>query len=151
MLATPAKFHPIRTYENIVIVEAEANIDKISSISNHIIKELEKSKLKPTGVFAFSFKESKDETLKIEYYFEVKDGAISNKTRYTSYLQFCDFISCYIYQDFSVSIEIGMKKILRQALELGMQLVSFPYIIGDIKHPERLELLMMFNVYKLIK
>lgn len=151
MLATPAKFHPIRTYENIVIFEAEANIDKISSISNHIVKELEKSKLKPTGVFAFSFKESKDETLKIEYYFEVKDGAISNKTRYTSYLQFCDFISCYIYQDFSISIEIGMKKILRQALELGMEIVSFPYIIGDIKYPERLELLMMFNVYKLIK
>lgn len=151
MLATPAKFHPIRTYENIVIVEAEANIDKISSISNHIVKELEKSKLKPTGVFAFSFKESKDETLKIEYYFEVENGKINNEVRYTSYLQFCDFISCYIYQDFSISIEIGMKKILRQALELGMEIVSFPYIIGDIKYPERLELLMMFNVYKLIK
>lgn len=148
MLTTDANYHVRKTLRNMVLVNSKGKIENVQNISLDIIERIKKIDLTPTGLYMFSFQELDDGSCDFEFFFQVEETKVSDDVRFNTFIQFNDYISCDIYDDYLVTIEIGMKKILTFALPLGMEIASFPYLLGDVRKPDKLELILMFNAFK---
>lgn len=148
MLASDPKFHERKTLNNFVILNYRGKFVDPHDIANQLTREFKNKDLSFTGKFIYSFKQLTEEDIEIDIFFQVDDISTNCEYKYTSYIQFNDYISSYIYPDLTTNFKIGLKKIVRYIIERRLEISSFPYVIADIKKPDRIELLIMVNTLK---